>query len=215
MSIIITISLELVFIINLIFFWFSYLKSEKKPKFHQLYKSIFPYIWTICLVAALILNSNFLQIIFPANFSYFQDLWIWFLILGVFFVIIGFKIISMVRKLFKVKVVNSDNSKLVTSGPYSLVRHPIYLAWILIFTGWSMILDSPLAILFIAFLIISLSVHSIYEEKHMLIPKYGEHYVRYVEKIPYRIFSPPYNYLAIIIAIIVFYIGVANFLFPK
>jgi protein-S-isoprenylcysteine O-methyltransferase Ste14 len=215
MSITITISFELAFIVNLIVFWYSYLNNNKNPKFYKLYKSIFPYIWTTCLVGALILNSNFLWIIFPDNFSYFQNLWIWFLMLGVVFVIIGFKIISMVRKLFKVKVVNSDNSKLVTSGPYSLVRHPIYLAWILIFTGWSMILDSPLAILFIPFLIISLSVHSIYEEKHMLIPKYGEHYVRYIEKIPYRIFSPPYNYLAIIIAIIVLYIGLANILFPK
>lgn len=215
MSIIITISLELVFIVNLIFFWVSYLKNEKKPKFHQLYKSIFPYIWTICLVGALVLNSNFLQIIFPANFSYFQGLWIWFLMLGIVFVIIGFKIISMARKLFKVKVVNSDNSKLVTSGPYSLVRHPIYLAWILIFTGWSFILDSPFAVLYIPILILFIDTHSIYEEKHILIPKYADKYLRYAEKVPYRIFSPPYSYLAIIIAIIVLYIGLANFLFPK
>jgi protein-S-isoprenylcysteine O-methyltransferase Ste14 len=215
MSVIITISLELVFIVNLTLYWFSYLNNEKIPKFHQFYKRIFPYIWTISLVGILILNSYFLQIIFPANFSYFQDLWIWFLLLGIVFILVGFKIISMVRKLFKVKVLSENDSKLITSGPYSLVRHPIYLAWILILTGWSFILDSPLAILFIPFLITSLHIQCIYEEKHILIPKYGESYLRYAEKIPYRLFSPPYNYLAIIIAIIVLYIGFVNFILPK
>ena len=214
MSILVTISLELVFIINLMLFWFSYLKKDGNQRWQRFYKSIFPYIWTICLVGPLILNSSFLQIIFPANFSYFQDLWIWFVLLGIVFILVGFKIISMVRKLFKVKVLSENDSKLITSGPYSIVRHPIYLAWILIFTGWSFILDSPLAILFIPFLIISLHIHCIYEEKHILIPKYGESYLRYAEKIPYRLFSPPYNYLIIIIAIIVLYLGLVNFILP-
>jgi protein-S-isoprenylcysteine O-methyltransferase Ste14 len=133
--------------------------------------------------------------------------------LGVAFIIIGFKIISMVRKLFKVKVVNSENSKLVTSGPYSLVRHPIYLAWILIFTGWSFILDSPFAVLYIPILIIFIDIHSFYEEKHILIPKYADKYLRYQKKVPYRMFSPPYNYVLILIAIIVAYFGLLNFVF--
>jgi protein-S-isoprenylcysteine O-methyltransferase Ste14 len=108
----------------------------------------------------------------------------------------------------------SDDSKLITSGPYSLVRHPVYLAWALIFTGWSFILDSPLAIIFVPILIICLDLHSTYEEKLVLIPKHGELYLQYIKKVPYRLFCPPYNYIVIITAIIVVYLGLANFVFP-
>jgi protein-S-isoprenylcysteine O-methyltransferase Ste14 len=121
----------------------------------------------------------------------------------------------MVRKLFKVKVVSSNDSKLITSGAYSLLRHPLYMAWILIFSGASFILDSPLAIIFIPILILLLYLHSIYEEKRFLIPNYGDDYIRYLEKVPYRIFSPPYNYISILIGIIVLYLGLSNFFFPS
>lgn len=215
MSIILPLILEFIFIINLVFFWLTFLKRNEHPTLQSFYKNIFPYIWTISLVGTLIINSNFLQFLFPTNFSYFKDLWIWFLMLGFVLILIGIKIISMVRKLFKVVVVSSDEVKLITSGVYSLVRHPIYLAWILIYTGWSFILDSPLAILYVPVLIIFLDIHSIYEEKHILVPKYGDLYHRYYKKVPYRMFSPPYNYIIIIIGIIVTYLGLANFVFPN
>ena len=134
--------------------------------------------------------------------------------LGIVFVAVGFKIISMVRKSFKLDVVSSNDSELITTGPYSFVRHPLYLAWSLIFMGWSFILDSPIATIFIPFLILFLEIHSTYEEKYIIIPKYGEAYIHYCRKVPSRMFSPPYNYAVIIIGIIVGYIGLANFFFP-
>lgn len=214
MIILLTLILELVFIINISLFWWIFLRKDEYPKVHLLYKKTFPYVWTITLVSALLLDSSIFQFIFPSNFSYFQNLWIGFLMLGIVLVTVGFKIISMVRKLFKLDVVSSDDSELITTGPYSFVRHPLYLAWALIFMGWSFILDSPLAIIFIPFLILFLEIHSIYEEKHILIPKYGDSYIQYCRKIPYRMFSPPYNYALIIIGIIVGYLGIANFFFP-
>ena len=215
MSMIITLILEFVFIINLVLFWSVFLKENEHPRLFSSYKNIFPYIWTISLVGTLIINSNFLQFLFPTNISYFQDLWIWFFILGFVLILIGIKIISMVRKSFKVDVVSAQEAKLVTSGAYSIVRHPVYLAWILIFTGWSFILDSPLAILFVPVLTIFLAAHSLYEERYILIPKYDDLYRRYYKKVPYRLFSPPYNYLIIIIGIIVAYLGLVNYVFAS
>ena len=215
MSTIITLILEFIFIVNILLFWLILLKASEYPSLQVFYKGIFPYIWTISLVGPLILNSNFLKFLFPTNFSYLQDLWIWFLMLGIVFIIIGIKIISTVRKLFKVEVLSADESKLITSGPYAVVRHPLYLAWALIFTGWSFILDSPLVILYVPIFIIFLNLHSVFEERYILIPSYDNLYQLYCKKVPYRMFSPPYNYIAIIIGIIVIYIGLANFIFPS
>lgn len=215
MSFIITLIFEFIFIVNIVLFWLTFSKKIEHPILHRYYKGIFPYIWTISLVIPLILNSYFLQFLFPANFSYLQDLWIWFLILGIIFIIVGIWIISNVRKIFKVAVVSSDDSKIINSGPYKVVRHPLYLAWALIFTGWSFILDSPLTILYSPILIVLLNIHSIYEERSILLPKYDNLYIRYCEKVPYRMFSPPYNYLIIIIGMIVAYIGLANFFFES
>jgi len=215
MSIVLTLIFEIIFILNLFLFWLVFLKRNEYPGLHSLYKSIFPYIWTISLVCTLIFNSNFLQFIFPINFSYLQDLWIWFLLLGIVLIVVGIKVISMVRKVFKVKGMSSDESILITKGPYALIRHPIYLAWILIFTGWAFILDSPLAIIFIPVLILLLWIHSIYEERYILLPEYGDRFLQYCKKVPYRIFSTPYNYIIIIIGIVVGYLGLINWLFSS
>ena len=215
MSLFLTLVFEFIFIVNILLFWLIFLKRNEYPSLHTFYRKVFPYIWTISLVVPLILNSYFLQFLFPNNFSYLQDLWIWFLILGVIFIIVGIKIISMIRKIFKVGVVSSDESKLLTSGPYAVIRHPLYLAWTLIFTGCSFILDSPLAILYAPVLIMLLDVHSIYEEKYLLFPKNDNLYRQYCKKVPYRMFSPPYNYIIIIIGIIVAYLGLANFVFSS
>jgi protein-S-isoprenylcysteine O-methyltransferase Ste14 len=214
MTILIALILELVFIVNILLFWWTFSRKDEYPRVQIFYKKIFPYIWTITLLSTLILNSSIFQFIFPSNCSYLQGVWLWFIMLGIVFILVGFKIISMVRKLFKLDVVSSSDSKLITTGPYSFVRHPVYLAWVLIFMGWSFILDSPLAIVFIPILILFLEIHSTYEEKHILIPKYGEAYIHYCRKVPYRMFSPPYNYAVIIIGIIVAYLGLANFFFP-
>jgi protein-S-isoprenylcysteine O-methyltransferase Ste14 len=214
MIILIALILELLFIVNILLFWWLFLRKDEYPRVQIFYKKIFPFIWTITLVSTLILNSSLIQFIFPSNVSYLQGVWLWFIMLGIALIIVGFKIISMVRKLFKLDAVSSNDSKLITTGPYSYVRHPFYLAWVLIFIGWSFILDSPLAIVFIPFLILFLEIHSNYEEKNILIPRYGEAYLHYCRKVPYRMFSPPYNYAIIIIGIVVGYLGLANFIFP-
>ena len=48
------------------------------------------------------------------------------------------------------------------------------------------------------------------EEKYLLTSKFEKIYDQYKKKIPYRLISPPYNYIFIIMGIIVAYIGFLN-----
>ncbi|MFX0018502.1 MAG: methyltransferase family protein [Candidatus Hermodarchaeota archaeon] len=179
-------------------------------KIKRLYEKVFPIFWIFSLIPILIINSSLLQFIFNENISYFQEIWIWFLILGIIIVIIGIRIASMAMKSYK--GINVKESKLIKSGIYSVIRHPVYLSWSLIFMGFSFSFDSFLAILFNPILTVLLEIHCILEEKFILIPNFGEEYLEYRKKVPFRLFSPPYNYLLIIISLIVVYIGFLNFI---
>lgn len=211
--IVLTIILEILFSFNLILYWTIFIKIESPhAKLKRYYKKVFPVIWISSLIPILIINSSLLRFIFNENISYFQDIWLWFLILGIIFVIIGIRIASMAMKRYNVKVIDVKESKLIKTGIYSIIRHPVYLSWVLIFIGCSFAFDSFLAILFIPILILLLEFHCILEEKYILIPNFGEEYLEYKKKIPFRLFSPPYNYLLIIIFLIVIYIGLLNFI---
>ncbi|MFX1492794.1 MAG: methyltransferase family protein [Promethearchaeota archaeon] len=185
--------------------------KNQHAKIKRYYKKAFPIIWVLTLIPILIINSSLLHIVFNENISYFQEIWIWFLILGIIFVIIGIRIASMAIKEYTVKSIEVKEPKLIKTGIYSVIRHPIYLSWVLIFMGCSFAFDSFLAILFIPILTVLLEVHCILEEKFILLPNFGEEYDEYKKKIPFRLFSPPYSYLLIIISLVVIYIGLLNF----
>jgi len=101
-------------------------------------------------------------------------------------VIIGFIFVvpGIVLYLFSLKVYNrgKKNNKLVVDGPYSVVRHPIYAAWILLicpgiilfFKSWLMFLI-PLA----AYISFKVCIH---EEDDYLKNKFGQAYLDYLAK---------------------------------
>ena len=211
--ILLNISFEIIFLINLVAYWGIFIKIKNPDsKIRRCYKRIFPVIWTICLILPIFLSSSFFQFIFKENISYFQQFWGWFLVLGIIFLTIGIAIVLMVNKQYKVKVVDPKELKLIISGVYSVVRHPIYLSWILISMGFSFIFDSFITILFIPILTLLLEIHSILEEKYVLLPNFGDEYLKYKKKIPFRLFARPYNYLLVIVALLVIYIGFLNFI---
>ncbi|MFX0031827.1 MAG: methyltransferase family protein [Candidatus Hodarchaeota archaeon] len=211
--IILTIFFEILFLVNLILYWFIILKVKSSTaKIHYYCKKIFPIVWTCCLVFIILLSSNIIQFVFKENFSYFQDLWSWFIILGTVFIIAGLKIASMAKKLFKVKAVRVNGLKLIKKGIYSVIRHPIYLSWLLIFMGFCFVFDSYITLIFLPVFSILLEIHSILEERYILIPAFGKKYHEYKNKTPFRLLPQPYNYIFMILAVIVVYIGFFNFL---
>ena len=210
--IIIDLILLTLFLLNYIAFWTVLIKnSDKKSKMQDDYKKIFPFIWIICINTIPFINSSFLELYFSENVSYLREYWIWFLMLGVVFLAVGFKIYSLIKKNLKSEQGDEDDHKLATSGVYRIVRHPNYLAWLLIFIGSAFILDSFISLILIPVITILIEVNGFLKEKYVLVPKYGEVYENYKEKTPYRVISPPYNSLLFIIAILVIYIGFLNF----
>ena len=73
--------------------------------------------------------------------------------------------------------------KLIRTGPYSLVRHPIYTGILFGIAGTAIIIGEPLGL--IAFiLILVVSLWKIRMEEKYLQEEFGEDYVRYKKEVP-------------------------------
>ncbi|MFX0000020.1 MAG: methyltransferase family protein [Candidatus Hodarchaeota archaeon] len=209
--IIIIITLFIFFLINIIVYWQIVLKQKIGfNKFNKLYKKAFPIIWFISTTLIPIINSSFFQPFFEENISYFHQYWLWFMLIGIIIIIFGIKILSLIKKLLKAANIEETGHNLIKTGVYEIARHPQYFSWILIYLGITFILDSFIAIITIPILLILTELLCFLEEKYLLIPKFGENYDRYKKKTPYKLISPPYNYIFIIMGLIVAYIGFLN-----
>ena len=70
-------------------------------------------------------------------------------------------------------------SKLITGGPYKTVRHPQYLALIIIFTGLSIARGSIISVYLIPFIVIFHWTAALLEEKFVMEKEFPEKYKRY------------------------------------
>ncbi len=73
----------------------------------------------------------------------------------------------------------SDQTGLITSGPYRLVRHPIYLGLSLLAIGQAVAFESAPALLIVLTGMIPSFVWRAFEEERVLVSVFGEHYVSY------------------------------------
>jgi protein-S-isoprenylcysteine O-methyltransferase Ste14 len=75
-----------------------------------------------------------------------------------------------------------DCSNLVESGPYAIVRHPIYSGLILGALGWALFVHGWLTLVYAAILFAFFDVKSRLEER-WLVEKFGEPYLEYRRKV--------------------------------
>ena len=203
----IIIILIIVFFLNFICYWAFYFKSEKTKDNSS---KIFSIVMIISAGLIPFANSSLFQPFVNINISYFEEYWLWFILLGIIFIAIGIKIHSLAIKTLNLKVTNQDQPQLLRKGIFAITRHPIYLSWFFIFLGITFVLDSIAALIFCPILIVSIEILGFFEEKYVLLPEFGKKYNDYRRKTPNRLISQPYNYLLIIIAILVFYVGFLN-----
>lgn len=79
--------------------------------------------------------------------------------------------------------VTSDQT-LRTTGPYSLVRHPLYLGVIGLWLGVSTIMLSPICLGVTLFAVLPLYLAYIRAEEHLLQMAFGQSYARYASQVP-------------------------------
>lgn len=109
-------------------------------------------------------------------------------LLGVGMVILGYAFYMRVIQAnqFASRVVEvMQEQKVITSGPYALVRHPMYLSMLIFFFGTALALGSYLALIPAALMVPVLAVRLLEEEKILLrdLPGYAE----YTKKMRWRL----------------------------
>uniref|UniRef100_A0A7S4VU24 Protein-S-isoprenylcysteine O-methyltransferase n=1 Tax=Ditylum brightwellii TaxID=49249 RepID=A0A7S4VU24_9STRA len=77
------------------------------------------------------------------------------------------------------------DQKLITTGPYAVVRHPMYMGIIPLFLSLPLVVGSVWPILPMMVCIVLMGIRT-YSEEEFLIQTFGEEYQQYRTKVPYR-----------------------------
>ncbi|MFX1292110.1 MAG: methyltransferase family protein [Promethearchaeota archaeon] len=159
------------------------LKNEviitKDNQKYSLGSIIFTTIFTTAFIIQIIMMFIFyneLGITFLAHIGWI----VW--VFSLYFGLISFRTFKKRGNVEKGKMYVYTN-KLVTKGPYAIIRHPQYLGGIL-FTITISLWTQMLLSVVLSIIIIILTYQWTYSEDKNLIKKFGEEYEKYKEKVP-------------------------------
>ncbi|HEY9848175.1 MAG TPA: isoprenylcysteine carboxylmethyltransferase family protein [Leptolyngbyaceae cyanobacterium] len=131
-------------------------------------------IWAVHWLAIYDLSRNK-----TTNIVYLEMVGISLIIIAI---IINQAAISKLKNLFDRITVKSDR-QLITNGIYRLVRHPIYLSYLLLFSGCCTLLHGSLFTFILMCLVCGIWLNNrIAIEEEMLIARFGEQYKEYQRK---------------------------------
>ncbi len=96
--------------------------------------------------------------------------------------------IIIIFAFFKIGVIPSlrKKSNLITSGIYSVIRHPIYSGTLISVLGWNILFKSVISMIYFPLLCLLYIVATVLEEKG-LIEEYGDQYLDYKKKVTKRL----------------------------
>lgn len=119
--------------------------------------------------------------------SHFGALPAWTFYLGLASMIVGvfFREWSMytLGRYFTFPVMIVKGQKLITNGPYKIVRHPGYLAGVFLFAGLALALQSWAAPIVVIVMLIPIYTYRIHLEEQALVKKFGKQYLDYAKKV--------------------------------
>ncbi|MCK5266117.1 MAG: isoprenylcysteine carboxylmethyltransferase family protein [Candidatus Thorarchaeota archaeon] len=102
--------------------------------------------------------------------------------LGILFAIAGIAVAAKASQVISVSTVSDMRTdrkpELITGGLYAQIRHPLYLATILIFGAMALIYPFPVVIVF-ALSMIAYTIIGAYFEERKLVLQYGDEYNEY------------------------------------
>ena len=82
-------------------------------------------------------------------------------------------------KYYTTTLMMSEGQKAVTSGPYTLVRHPGYLGEIMIWTGFAVVSSNLTLFFLMPAMFVAVYLYRISAEEKMLVKELSDDYVRY------------------------------------
>ncbi len=112
------------------------------------------------------------------------------LILGFVFLISGLYIAFEASSVISVSTVadmrTDRQPELITDGIYSRIRHPLYLATIVMFLAIGFIYPNPRVLVFVAGMVLYTLVGAYFEERKLIL-HYGETYLEYAKNVGFII----------------------------
>jgi len=110
------------------------------------------------------------------------------LTVGIVLVALGFALairsVQMFRRAGTNVVPGEPATALVTAGPYRVTRNPIYIGFVLVYFGLSIVLTSMWVLLLLLPVLVILQRGVVEREEAYLELKFGEHYARYKKRVP-------------------------------
>ena len=85
--------------------------------------------------------------------------------------------------------------RLLTTGFYERQRHPMTGMFMLIVTGFFFALCSSLSLFFIIAFVVLFHLFTLYEERSILLPRFGAEYESYMKHVPARYFRIELGFL--------------------
>ena len=93
-------------------------------------------------------------------------------------------VVASLQVMASVRLAQADPKRLVTSGIYGFVRHPVYGGCVLGYLGWYLLRDSVYGVAWVPVLVLQLRLEAWLEERLLLAPKFGEEFRDYRHKVP-------------------------------
>lgn len=155
--------------------------SVAKSKPHLPIMGVGPvYVISIILLSILAMIADKTLLHLPRPTSALLEIFLF--IVGLLFILSGLLIYFLA---IKAKITRSiKENTLVTHGVYSVVRNPIYSAWLFICTGTLFLYGNPyLALLLFSIFWLSLTILMKHTEEKWLTKLYGEAYLEYCKKV--------------------------------
>lgn len=155
--------------------------SVAKSKPHLPIMGVGPvYVISIILLSIFTMIADTALLHLPRPTSAFLEIFLF--IVGLLFILSGLLIYFFA---IKAKITRSiKENTLVTHGVYSVVRNPIYSAWLFFCTGTLFLYGNPyLALLLFSIFWFSLSILMKYTEEKWLTKLYGKDYLEYCKKV--------------------------------